>query len=273
MNKVINYIVFFEIITCLSNSLYSVNPEKEYKYCPEDFNICLSDSMYLSTSDEYKIYTCLIEPKSNNNNTTIIIAYGDAGNLSYSYYYASRLQDLGYTIVLFDYRGFGKSSDWVTDKKMLFYKEYVTDLLTVTEYSKKRFPVNKIGIMAISMGSIMTTLILPQIKIDFIIAENYVVTLSGTIERINFEKGEQYYYPAEISEKAYREIINNINIPVLLFTSLEDNITTYEDSKIIAKNPKCENIIYNGKHGHGLTALSSNYFNYIQGFINSNKLQ
>jgi predicted alpha/beta hydrolase len=257
------------MINCLNGSLCAVNPEKEYKYYSESFNISLSDSIYLFTSDGYKIYTCFIEPANNNNNTTILIAYGDAGNLSYYYYCASKLRDFGYTVVLFDYRGFGKSSDWETDTKILFYKEFVTDLLTVTEYSKKRFPANKIGIMAISMGSIITTLTIPQIKIDFIVAENYVVTLSGVVERLKLEKNKQCYYPSEIKETVYEEIINNIDIPVLLFTSLEDRITTYEDSQIMGKNSKCKNIVYNGKHGQGMETLQLDYFIYIQEFITS----
>jgi len=251
---------------CHYSSLFSVNPEKEYKYYPENFNFSLSDSIYLTTSDGYKIYTCCIEPKDNKN-TTIIIAYGDAGNLSYCYYYASMLSDFGYTVVLFDYRGFGRSSNWASNKNALFYEEFATDLLTVVEYSQKRFPKNKMGIMAFSMGSIITTLIIPQIKIDFIIAENYVVSLSGTIDRIKLEKREQFYYQSRMDERAYRDIINNMDMPVLLFASLQDRITTYKDSQTMAINPKCKIIVYDGEHGHGLVTLLTDYFIYIHEFI------
>jgi hypothetical protein len=100
------------------------------------------------------------------------------------------------------------------------------------------------GIFYGEYWSIITALIIPQIKIDFIIAENYAVTLSGTVERINIEKGEQCDYPAEINEKAYRQIIHNMDMPVLLFTSSEDKITTYEDSKIMEKNPNQLKILF-----------------------------
>ncbi len=248
---------------------YCLNPEKIYKYTTDDFGLNIADSLKIKTSDGYNIFIYLFNPKSNIINKTIILSYGDAGNLSYYFSYAKRLTDYGYSVVLFDYRGFGKSDDFEIDKNHLFYTEFAIDLSTVICYTKSKYPQNSIGIMAFSMGTIFATLVSDTNSIDFIISENYVTNIYSVKERLEriTQNYSSFLLPPNITEKEYLSKINEIRVPILVFSSILDKVTTLEDSYIFSNNDKCKIVPYEGNHGCGLVTLSENYFQEINQFL------
>ncbi len=266
-------LILILIIFQSSKDLWAINPEKKYVYSPRQYGITEYDSVFLETSDQYKIFTCLFKPSKNWNNKTIIIAYGDAGNMSYCYYHVYRFLRLGYKVITFDYRGFGKSQDFVIDKKMLFYTEYIKDMQSVINYAKQDSTNQEIGIIAFSMGTIITTYIVNENKIDFIIGENYVTDVSKVIERIKLNYNEEVFKPKEVTYNKYAKMIKNIDMPLLIFSGSKDKITMIEDVKLLSQyNEKCDQIIYDNDHGMALSTLSNSYFDEIEGFIKKNNL-
>ena len=267
--KIVLFYLFFQLSTFNG---YGLNPEKKYNYSASDFSIDIADSLYLITSDGYKIFTCFFNPERSNNNKTIIISYGDAGNLSYYFQYARRLTNDGYSVVLFDYRGFGKSDDFEINKDQIFYNEFEKDLSAVINHTKSKYPQNKIVIMAFSMGTILTTLVSDTNPIDFIIAENFVTDIYAVKDRLENREQNQstYLLPSDITNDEYLSKINKIKIPILIFSSTLDQITTLEDSHTLTKNNNCTIIPYEGNHGCGALTLSDKYFDEINSFLAKN---
>src|SRR5690606_12276000 len=129
--------------------------------------------------------TWIYEAKpENDKDTVLILAYPDAGNMSYFVYHAAILANAGYTVVTFDYRGFGKSQDFEIQKEFLYYKEFAWDLEAVVETISKEIPNKKLGIWAMSMGTTIASRAYPQIKgqIDFIIGEGFVTDPDGIVD-------------------------------------------------------------------------------------------
>lgn len=92
-------------------------------------------------------------------------------------YYLAHIELLiksGYRVVSFDYRGFGKSNAFKIDEKMLYYTEFVEDLRAVIQYVKKSYPSRQLGLLGLSMGTIIGTLALEKENIDFFIGEGFV---------------------------------------------------------------------------------------------------
>ena len=75
---------------------------------------------------------------------TIIIANGDAGNMSYQQlHHAQFFTSKGYNVVTFDWRGFGESSEWKMDTDYLVYSELLIDYEAVIKEVLKQNEVDK----------------------------------------------------------------------------------------------------------------------------------
>jgi fermentation-respiration switch protein FrsA (DUF1100 family) len=255
---------FFLSTSCI---VFSINPEKQYITNPEYYNIYDYDTTIVYTQDKNSIFLYDISAGENNKDICLILAYGDTGNLSYYFWYAKKLNQLGFSVILFDYRGFGKSSCFKLDKNTLFYNEYSFDLMSVIEYSKKKYSSHKIGIFAFSMGTIITTFCMDKNLIDFVIAENYATNLKSTLNKLNENKNVNIILPDSINFDKYTTNLEFFNRPLLLFNSISDKAIEKNDYKIFMSNKSFELINYDNEHGHGYVTLKEQYFNYIVDFI------
>ena len=89
---------------------------------------------------------------------TIVICDGDAGNMSYMIFYAYQFFTKGFNVLTFDWRGFGKSSDWQMEKDRLCYTEFIDDYNAAINSVKSLNEVDttKIGVMGFSTGAYLS---------------------------------------------------------------------------------------------------------------------
>ena len=156
-------ILLLVLIAVTFNS-FALKPEPKYLQKPNELNISYSEHI-IRTPDHFNLKAWVCSPKKEiDNKTTIILASGDAGNMSYWLTQVGELVKNGFTVVTFDYRGFGESQYFKINNDYLYYNEFVTDLVTVIRWTKKKTTENQIGILALSMGTIMSTLALQKRK-------------------------------------------------------------------------------------------------------------
>jgi alpha-beta hydrolase superfamily lysophospholipase len=178
-------------LTCLlvlfSFESFSINPEKEYKALPSDYGIIFKElsittedgltlnawfypaqdtngianqivGKVLPVPEELKKKERPYSVSYDNRMPTIIICDGDAGNMTYMIFYAYHFFTKGFNVLTFDWRGFGKSSDWQMDKDRLCYAEFINDYDAVINYTRSLSEVdtNKIGVMGFSTGAYLS---------------------------------------------------------------------------------------------------------------------
>jgi alpha-beta hydrolase superfamily lysophospholipase len=274
MTKILIYVFWLIAFT----NCYSINPSREYLYTPDSLALKYEE-IIIQTKDGYQINTWFYQPDSaKNNSTTLILAYGDSGNMSNFVFHVNSLIKSGFSVVTFDYRGFGKSSDFQIKKDYLYHPEFVDDLVAVVNFVQKKREGNKIGIWALSMGSIITTIGIGQkkMKVDFLILESSIFSIKKHAERLLLEKNKNVVLP-ENSQKYSRYIKKVKNVPKLIFAATEDKITTVDDAIKYKKSRKkiCHIVIYKGQHLRGFQSLSENsfgdrYISEISNFIGQN---
>jgi pimeloyl-ACP methyl ester carboxylesterase len=258
------------------NVAFAIDPDREYIRTPADIG---QDFEYLivRTSDGYDINTWIYSADAEKDNgRVLILAYPDAGNMSYFVYHSAIFASQGYTVVTFDYRGFGKSSDFEIDKDSLYYNEFATDLIAVTDEVNQKFQDKQIGIWAMSMGTIIAVKAFGSLegKVDFMITEGFVSNTYLIVERTFEQKGKTIRLPME--SRAYLSDLKTIKIPLMIFAASQDKITTYEDAlnvkKIISAN--CEVIRFDGEHLGGFNSGDGEWGEYyiseINRFLNGN---
>lgn len=259
-------ILFHPII----NVANAIDPDREYIRTPEDLGLNY-ESLVVRTCDGYDINTWIYAADAEKDNgTLLILAYPDAGNMSYFVYHSAIFASHGYTVVTFDYRGFGKSADFDIDKDSLYYNEFAADLIAVTEEVNQKFQDKRIGIWAMSMGTIIAVKAMGSLggKVDFMVTEGFVSNTSLIVERTFEQKGKNISLPEESS--AYLNDLKNINIPTMIFAASQDKITTYGDAlnvkKIIRAN--CEVVKFEGEHLGGFNSGDGEWGEYYIGVIN-----
>jgi len=253
---------------------FAINPKADYIATPNKFNIKYKEVNI--ENNNVKICVWISEPKEEDTvkkekAKTVLLVYGDYGNMSYYVSYISFYTKLGFRVISFDYRGFGKSSPFNIDPKRLFYDEFAMDMKNVMRYCKRDLKIKNIGIVALSMGTILAPIVLQEEKAEFIIAEGCVYNIKSVIERLRQIRqkeiivNEEYELPKQW---------NNIKSKILIFVANDDKVTNLEDAQeIVFQNASKRNLImYEGDHLSMLDDRKNleNYKKEIILFVNGN---
>ncbi|MCB0560022.1 MAG: alpha/beta fold hydrolase [Lewinellaceae bacterium] len=259
MKKVL--LMLFPLLT-ISIAASAINPSRQYINTPDSLGLEYQ-ALEVSTPDGCALNTWILAPNpEKDNETVLVLAYGDAGNMSHFVYHAAAFLQQGFTVVAFDYRGFGKSSDFPIRTDYLYHTEFLDDLSAVVAYAEANIPHRRLGIWALSMGTILATQAAAreEAPIDFVLAEGFVANTRQQVSRINALKGKTVILPEPASR--YRRAVRRVKIPLLVFAATEDEITTLADAEGLAagKQSPCRVIQYKGGHLRGFQALSKRGF-------------
>ena len=251
-------IVLLFLISLLPVFSFAIDPVKEYIEHPGDFNFKYEENK-LKTADGYRLNSWLCFPSAkDSNNTVLVVAYGDTGNMSYLLRQVDVLVKNGFTILLFDYRGFGQSQEFELNEKQLYYDEFTVDLESALEFASNRFKGFKIGLWTLSMGSIMGTMTASSGLFDFMVSEGFVVDPNVIVEKLETHMGKVYVLPK--SAAIYAQELSKLKLPTLLFAGDRDGLTTIEESqRVTFLNAKNELVVFKGGHLQGFQALSGSY--------------
>jgi hypothetical protein len=251
MKKILFLLIFIIVSPYL---LFAMKPEKFYKALPSDYNLEYTETK-ITTKDGYYINLWNIPVKSEKN-TTIIICGGDAGNMSYYLNQASELHKNGINIILFDYRGFGKSKNFNIDPNLLYHSEFLIDFETALNYSKKIYPHNKIGTIGFSMGGYFP--FITKIKMDFIIADSPLGYPKNVLERINKKNITLPINAVDINFKKEK---------TLIFIGENDRLIKMSDFKYTKEN-KINIVLYKGGHCEAFETDKCEFMNQLFKFLN-----
>lgn len=241
--------LFLSLFLHLASQAYAIKPDREYFMTPDSVG-WKYEQWEIKTSDDYKLVSWVYEANpENSKDTVLILAYPDAGNMSYFVYYAAILANQGYTVVTFDYRGFGKSDDFEIQRDYLYYTEFAKDIEAVVNSVSSNFSNRNIGLWGMSMGTTIITRAYPAIKdkVDFIVGEGYVTDTAAIIGRYE-DLDKSLTLPEEPAK--YQKALRSIDIPLLIFTASNDSITTHQDAVDLKKSlgGNCEVVQYLGEH-------------------------
>lgn len=181
MAQTIKEFIFCILIILVSLQSFAIKPNRAYRFYPEKLCLVYKD-LDVTTVDNIKIKTWFFPTQSipsekemndmwenpmkkpykaidNKPRPTIIIANGDAGNMSYQQlHHAQFFTSIGYNVVTFDWRGFGESSEWEIDTDYLVYSELLIDYDAVINEVLKQDEVdtNRLAVYGWSTGAYLS---------------------------------------------------------------------------------------------------------------------
>ncbi|ADY51729.1 alpha/beta hydrolase fold protein [Pseudopedobacter saltans DSM 12145] len=257
-----NLRIFLPLLFLLgfSSKLFAINPGRDYYLSPDSLGLQYQE-VRLNTSDNLSLNCWDISTDSlKNKNTSIVIAYGDSGNMGSNLFLAKTLSNEGYKVILFDYRGFGKSDDFVIQKDMLYYNEFCEDLKTVLNYAKKRYPQHKTGIFGLSMGTAIAIQTVQKKEIDFLIGDGVIYDPTIIKNRLLSLFNKEVRLPGG-AEKV-KTLYSTNQTKILLFAGRQDIITNLADAEEILKlNSQITTLVtYVGNHLAAEDSLGTELF-------------
>jgi pimeloyl-ACP methyl ester carboxylesterase len=238
---------------------WALKPSRVWIATPDSMGLQYQ-TVALTTPDHLQLTGWLVAPAVDvpDLHTTMVLAYGDAGNMSQWLNQARALAQGGYRVYLFDYRGFGHSADFSIDPQRLYYHEFSVDLGTALADARRRYPHDRTGIIAFSMGTIMGTEVAARKGCDFFVAEGYV----GSPQRLVVDQWQRRQkvvsLPAEAA--ACAQYAPRINCPWLLVAGTTDLNTPLADSvavvRVTRRRQRRQVLTFEGGHLQGMYTLT-----------------
>lgn len=247
------------ILLFLMQSKLVYFPSKEIVCTPADIRLQYED-ITMKTSDGLNLNAWYIPAKSQVG--TVLFCHGNGGNISYSLDVAETLNKLNLNVLIFDYRGYGKSEGSPTENGTY------TDAETAYQWllKDKNIPENSIIVMGRSLGAAIAANLAKNHSPRILILE------SGFSSTPDVAAKQYPIFPVRLlCRYKYKtaEYVKDIKCPLLVVHSTEDEIIPYANGKRIfnsAKEPK-EFLVIKGSHNEGYSDSGDSYVNGLRNFI------
>ena len=235
------------ILFPLTFHLFAINPSREYQVKPEQLGLKyqtkkIKVNATVNLNSWFFLQNNLAKP-------FIIVSNADAGNMSNCLGQARAFFMAGYNVVLYDYRGFGESSDFEINKDMMYYDEFAEDLHAVLSHVKSEYGAKTIILYGLSMGTIVSKIVLDTDRtIKGAILDSFVIDPNLVVNRILQIKNKHVLLPhgaaAYVQSNKKRTLV-----PLLLFSGLKDMVTKTTDySAFMRINAKSQLVTWDCNH-------------------------
>lgn len=124
--------------TLTSNTVFALNPSRTYKQRPEKFNMTY-EAVKVKTNDGEAELNAWYFPASKKTSKLVLIAHNGEGNMGNYLLRADKFISDGFNVVMFDYRGFGESSEFEMDNNMYIYPHFQNDVESMIDYCRKSY--------------------------------------------------------------------------------------------------------------------------------------
>ncbi len=220
------YVVFI-LGLILFQRFILLHPKKLAKDYYFDFPKC--EEFYVLVAPEIKLNALRFASKDSVSKGVVLYFHGNADNLARWGEHASQFTERGYDVVMYDYRGFGKSNGRLDEKNFLFDAQYVFDDLS------RRYNPDKIVLYGRSLGCGAAIKVASENPVKKLILETPYYSLPD-VAWSHFPIFP-FQYVSEFKVPAY-EWLPNVHCDIHVFHGTHDDIVPYSQSKKLIESAK-----------------------------------
>ncbi len=159
---------------------------------------------------------------------TVLLFHGNAGNISHRLEYLSMLHRLGYSSFIFDYRGYGKSSGRPSEQGTYRDAEAAWHYLTVVRNIEPR----RIALLGESLGGAVAAWLASRQQPGALVLASVFISVPDLGAEIYPFLPVQLLARFDYNTRAY---LQNVEAPVLIAHSREDDIVPYRHGQALYK--------------------------------------
>jgi uncharacterized protein len=219
--------------------LHPVKLGKDYH-----FDFPKSQEFSVQISSEININALRFSTKDSVSKGVVLYFHGNSDNLARWGEYATQFTERGYDVVMYDYRGFGKSNGRLDEKNLLNDAQFIFDDLT------RRYNPDKIVLYGRSLGTGVATKIASENAVKLLVLETPYYSIPDALWSIL--PIFPYKYVTEFQIPTY-EWLPKVRCPIHIFHGTDDKIIPYGQSlkliESVKHNPnKALTTLQSGQH-------------------------
>ena len=234
-------------------------PSRTIYYSPSDVGLNYRE-VELKTKDNLALHGWFVLNDSARG--TVIFCHGNAGNISGRLETIRTLHRLGLNVLIFDYRGYGKSEGRPTEKGTYRDGEAAWEYVT----KNLEMPTNRVILMGRSLGGPVAAWVAAT-------RDPAALILESTFTRAPDLAAEIYPWLPVRRLIRYRydtqARLDSVNCPVLVAHSRDDQLIPYHHGRELferAREPK-EFLEMEGSHGNGFIESGTTYVKTLDRFL------
>ena len=228
-------------------------PTKEFSLKPENFGLAAED-VWCETKDNIRVHGWFFEvPKAE---SCLIFFHGNADNISIRLPKAKEWIDRGISVLLVDYRGYGKSKGEIKQGSDLF-EDGQAALKWVQE--KKGYPASQIILYGESIGAVPAIELATKEKFKAVILEAPFTSIKELAKR-HYGMAPDFMLKDFLLDNESR--IVRLKSPLFILHGTEDEIVPFEMGKLLfekAPEPK-QFLEIKGAHHNDITVIGGKDF-------------
>ncbi len=194
----------------------------------------------------------------------VLLCHGNGGNLSHRQDQIAAIYRRNFNVVIFDYRGYGRSTGFSTEKGLYKDAQAVYDWLVV----EKKYPPDRIAVIGTSLGGAVAVELALHNPMRALVLE------STFTSKLEMAKAIMPFFPIGLfSYEQFNSLekIDRVRIPVLIAHGTSDQIIPLRFGKALfeaAHEPKYFYPIKGADHNDYLFVGGSSYLDALEYFIN-----
>ncbi len=256
----IGYLILIALMYIFQSKLIYF-PFTEINVTPKNIGLEY-ESITFESNDKTKLHAWYIEKKDAK--TTLFFLHGNGGNISHRLDSIKIFNSLGMNLFIFDYRGYGKSKGKANEQNTYDDAKSAWDYLLKNKNIKEKDVI----IFGRSLGGAIAAKLGSQLKPKAIILESTFSTIK------EFASDVYPFFPEFLISFEYETIkyLKDIDYPILIIHSKNDNIIPFKHAEAIFKNanePKTF-VKINGNHNYGFIESKHIYIPAFKKFLQEN---
>ena len=269
---------FLISLTFMSVMTFALNPSREYAITPDDFGMKY-EVVNIQTEDNLMLYGWFFSATREGSTKIVIISDDGEGNMADMMENVSSFLSLGYNVLTYDYRGFGKSADPTPAIKNNFYiyAQFEKDLCAALNYAKKYYTrYRTVHLYGRGIGAGLSVAVgVNRPEVSKIVADSPYSTLESMKMRLKDKENNEVMLPLGFDKKTFEPEYalqsKGAQIAgILLIGGETDEIVSPKDLKKLAGFAKCPVTTYFVKGANRLHTLETDkekYFKEIEAFL------
>lgn len=253
--------VLLSLLLYLFQERYVYYPYSTIQITPRDTGLYYEE-VYLATSDDLKIHGWFL-PKDDARGTLLFL-HGNAGNISHRLESLRLFHDMGLSVFIIDYRGYGLSEGSPSEEGTYRDAEAAWNYLT----GERGIPAGEIAVFGRSLGGSVAAWLATQYTPAVLIIES---TFSSAVDM-----GKHIYpfLPIKLITRIKYPTIErmpDIHCPLLVIHSREDEIVPFQQGRHIynAANEPRSFLEIRGDHNQGFLQSGMTYVKGIRDFLDT----
>jgi uncharacterized protein len=185
------------------------------------FDFPRSEEFYVQISPEIKINALRFSTSDSVSKGVVLYYHGNADNLARWGEHATQFTERGYDVVMYDYRGFGKSNGRLDEKNFLFDAQFIFDDLS------RRYNPDKIVLYGRSLGCGAAIKVASENPVKKLILETPYYSLPDVA--FSHLPIFPFKYVSEFKVNAH-EWLTKVHCDIHVFHGTDDEVVPYSQS-------------------------------------------